>query len=586
MAGSKTRYEGSRIFWDNRSPVEIFSGAGYARLIQLQDGRLMACCESGGIKVAYSKDMGATWGKAQKIVENVNDVPNCAPDLIQLSDGTIIVAYNPRPSEPYTEDRRFGIRLKRSTDNGATWSDEVLVYDADYLFENGCWEPSMLELPSGELQLYFADESPYTKNGDQQISISRSWDKGQTWSTPAKVSYRQGNRDGMPVPVLLNDGKTIAVAIEDNGYSYGEGDFIPATVRSTLTSNWRTFVNAQSAARRPAVSYSYCPVAKGGAPYLRVLPNGETVLSHQSCYNHGDTQNMYVYVGSNKALDFKAMSCPFYVEESKAALWNSLAVIDTGVVVAVAGIAGKIKMVKGYAKSELEVANATPTVDGVFYKVEGYVTQDSKQLMLGGENGTYTYADFAFDDDNFYIYCRAYDKKRVETGTNPDCISIALDLGGGCYNKPQSTSYKLVVTPSLALTTYVGNGTDWTERENVSVEMKNRITKSFYAVEMAIPWKELGVSGPVYGNDMSLYLEVNNSDGTNVKTEKIPDTKPLEPWTWMPLHLPSPTGVKGVKETASTDGAVYDLSGRRIAKAERGMYIKDNKVVLESKGRR
>lgn len=292
---------------------------------------------------------------------------------------------------------------------------------------------------------------------------------------------------------------------------------------------------------------------------------------------------MYVYVGSDKAFDFKAMSCPFYVDESKAALWNSLAVIDTGVVVAVAGIGGKIKMVKGYAKRELEVAHATPGVDGVFYKTEGYVTQDSKQLMLGGETGTYTYADFAFDDDNFYIYCRVYDKKKVEDETNADCVSIALDLGGGCYNKPQTTSYKFVVTPSLSLATYVGNGTGWVEKENGSLEMKNRITNSFYAVEMAIPWNELGVNGPVYGNEMSLYLEVNNSDGTNVKTEKIPDTKPLEPWTWMPLHLPSPTGVKGVKETTSTDGAVYDLSGRRIAKAGRGLCIKDNKVVLESK---
>ena len=125
-------------------------------------------------------------------------MPNCVPDLIQLSDGTIIVAYNPRPSAPYTTGRKFGIRCKRSVDNGATWSDEIFVNDARHTFEDGCWEPSMLELPSGELQLYFADEGPYTSSNEQQISLCRSFDGGKTWSAAQKVSFRAGYRDGMP----------------------------------------------------------------------------------------------------------------------------------------------------------------------------------------------------------------------------------------------------------------------------------------------------------------------------------------------------------------------------------------------------
>ena len=30
-------------------------------------------------------------------------------------------------------------------------------------------------------------------------------------------------------------------------------------------------------------------------------------------------------------------------------------------------------------------------------------------------------------------------------------------------------------------------------------------------------------------------------------------------------------------KTAKTDGAIYDLSGRRVAKATKGLYIKDGK---------
>ena len=44
-------YSGSRIFWDTSTRRTVFSGGGYARIIELQDGRLMAVCESGGIKV-------------------------------------------------------------------------------------------------------------------------------------------------------------------------------------------------------------------------------------------------------------------------------------------------------------------------------------------------------------------------------------------------------------------------------------------------------------------------------------------------------------------------------------------------------
>ncbi len=119
-AATVARYNGSRIFWDARQPTTVFSSGGYARLIELNDGRLLACCESGGIKVSFSSNKGKSWSTPSLIAPNANNTPNCVPDLIQLSDGTIVVGYNPRPSKPYTGDRRFGIRVRRSTNNGRT----------------------------------------------------------------------------------------------------------------------------------------------------------------------------------------------------------------------------------------------------------------------------------------------------------------------------------------------------------------------------------------------------------------------------------------------------------------------------------
>ena len=85
-ARTVNKYEGSRIFWDARNPVVIFNGGGYARLIELQDGRLLACCESSGIRISTSSNMGRTWTSPRTIAPNPDKWPNCAPDLIQLAD--------------------------------------------------------------------------------------------------------------------------------------------------------------------------------------------------------------------------------------------------------------------------------------------------------------------------------------------------------------------------------------------------------------------------------------------------------------------------------------------------------------------
>ena len=195
--GKVEPYKGSRIFWDMSSKTTIFPSGTYSRMIQLQDGRLLAVAEGGGVKISFSQDKGKSWSGARVIEENPDKMNYAVPDLIQLSDGTILVGFNPRPQEPYSEDRKFGIRVLRSTDNGETWSEPIFVFDAQNSFGDGCWEPAFLELPSGEVQCYFANENDYTTSNDQCISMCRSYDKGETWSEPVKVSYRAGARDGM-----------------------------------------------------------------------------------------------------------------------------------------------------------------------------------------------------------------------------------------------------------------------------------------------------------------------------------------------------------------------------------------------------
>ena len=563
-------YAGSRIFWDTATRTTIFNGGGYARLIELQDGRLMAVCESGGIKVAFSTNKGTNWGAATLIAPNPAGVAEAVPDLIQLTDGTIIVAYNPRPSAPYSEDRKFGIRCRRSTDNGRTWSDEIFVNDAHHTFSDGCWEPSMVELPSGEVQLYFADEGPYTMNGDQQISMCRSEDGGLTWTAPQKICYRQGFRDGMPVPVLLRDQSEIVVIIEDNGWGYG--DFFPTTVRTTLANNWHDgyWVDAADRNRAKTLNLSYCPTATGGAPYLRVLPWGETVMSYQSSYDNNGKLQMRVAVGNSEARDFKAMSVPFSIGANEEGLWNSLAVIDTGVVVAVSGIAGNIEMIKGYPVRQLTAPYGQPAVDGRVTANEGYKTRTATQILLGSQTGTRVAADLAYDRDSLYVVARVSDRTLVPNGANADALTLLLDVSGEVNDKPATDCYELMIRPDGTLYRLLrGNGSSWRNADKtvVAARIATKQASTNYVVEVAIPWSGLQLAAPPVDRRLAFALECTDNRQGTAFTETIPDARASRPFTWMELRLgtmPEDAAVGVLRRPAVIDERCYDLLGRRI----------------------
>ncbi|MBR4517040.1 MAG: exo-alpha-sialidase [Bacteroidaceae bacterium] len=612
-AATVARYNGSRIYWDSRVPVTVFNGGGYGRLIQLADGRLMACCESGGIKVCFSSNQGKSWTEPRLIAPNANNTPNCVPDLVQLADGTILVAYNPRPSTPYTEDRRFGIRLRRSTTGGKTWSDEIFVYDADYTFENGCWEPSFLQLPSGELQLYFADESPYTQSGEQQISMCRSFDGELTWTAPKRISFRSGFRDGMPVPILLSDSKTIVVAIEDNGWS-GIGDFVPTTVRTTITNNWKDdyYISGTSSQRSRSINYDYCPIAKGGAPYLRVLPSGETVLSHQSTFGDGDNMKMYVYVGNKTAKDFKAMSRPFYQGTTKGSWWNSLAVIDTGIVVAVGGLDGKIVMTKGYPMKQFVVPFGTQLTDGHLTSEDSYLTSNARQVPMGSQTGTFAYTDFCYDFDRLYITCLVYRRNARSQQPFPDGINFYVESKGASTDGLLPTSYRFSMLPDGTLTVARGSSSGWTPCDIPDAQAASYLTSSNYRLELAIPWTAIGLPSAPIGEKLSVNLEILSGDGTQQLVESIPDASPTKPATWVLLNLlePDPTGIEEIENgkdpltpfrgnkwkiengkwkvesgqivnRKSSNSQCFDLSGRMVKRQlPKGFYVVGSKKVV------
>lgn len=326
------------IVWDSstltRVSAPIGGYCGYARMIQLQDQSLLTVYEARGTVVCvHSKDLGRTWSSPVTIAAKEDGVNMAVPDVLLLKDNSLLACYNPRPFRIDTT-RHFEIRIKRSTDGGYTWVDEQTLYKAGSEFANGCWEPSAIQLPSGEIQLFFANEGPYTHSNEQEISLLRSYDNGFSWSHgPETVCFRIGKRDGMPVPVLLRNKEKIAIAIEDNA----DGNFKPYIITNTLAQNWRQIVGGDDPGRHYALQEKVPAEIYAGAPYLRQLKSGETILSYQGTEgrrNKMEFAEMKVVVGDDQAAGFSGKSVPFRVPADKCGLWNSLCVLEDDTIVA------------------------------------------------------------------------------------------------------------------------------------------------------------------------------------------------------------------------------------------------------------
>ena len=295
----------------------------------------------GDVVIKKSFDNGANWNDEVVSFEAFNYTNNTTgenikvnianPEIIQLPSGDLLLAVNLRPRIEGVFP--FSIALKRSTDNGETWSDFDILFQAAPHFKDGCWEPSFLLLPDGTIHIYFANEFTYLQSDEQEISVLTSTDNGYTWdSEPKTVSFRNGHRDGMPVAV--HDGESIYLVIEDNV----SGQFKPWLLSSPINKSWESPILADSQKRCSALKNNLPDTVYAGAPYMIRLNNGIYLISYQT--TEGRTSNWELstmeVVLSDKPYDFRNPSQPFDVPMNKEAKWNALSYLGNNTIAALA----------------------------------------------------------------------------------------------------------------------------------------------------------------------------------------------------------------------------------------------------------
>ncbi len=563
-------YTSPRIFWNHFQTINTGFNAAYARVNELQDGRWMVL--HGG-SVRFSSDQGKTWTSAISIAPTISNINYSSPDFIQLSDGTIVLGLNTRPTEPYSEDRLFGIRVVRSLDNGETWEEPVYVYDAKYEFINGCWEPAFLELPSGELQCYFADESDFTSSSEQCISMCRSFDKGKTWSERTRVSFRAGSRDGMPVPILTDSGD-IVVIIEDNGWP-GYSGFRATNVRSSLEDNWSETVLADSPNRHIIFEYTddYSTYSSA-APYLRKHPDGYTIASWMGDHfgrpvRQQSTYDMFVAVGDADARNFKAVTAPFDQSLTQTSQWNSVTVLRDGTILANGnGLStGELTLAKGYLKTYFEADYGTPTIDGTSIR-ETYTEKYARQIMLGAKSGyrSRVAADLLYDDKYLYFTAQIYDKNIVKDGEiDNDGYELFFDFENNCTENTLGLPgmFQFYFGANGEIVMKAGSTSmRWNTIEDTSdITYLLNFKSSYYETEVAIPWSLLGYDAPPVNNKIRMDLRIKDFTGTKYNDDlTIPDAIRRQSWSWMELKLnPAPESKIEDVVTDNTDREVLTI---------------------------
>ena len=373
-----------KVVWGE--PEKVVRG-GYPRVHRLNDGRLMMSYSvSANNYIKYSDDNGLTWSEEAKVVMRYFVEENAAgkakvhaanPEFAQLSDnnphkpGRIIFACNYRPMNPdpkATGDNKYRssvfpytISIKTSDDQGKTWSKMKHVYKSEKWKKNvlsGCWEPFVLELPDGTVQIYFADETPYWKKGSkwQNISVIESKDGGDTWSGPRIVSQNGNGRDGMPVVALLDGMIYVAIETSEEGTR-----LFPAVVMSSVENNWNEPVLKDSPDRfHPFKRSLKSDVAYSGAPYI-ITTDNYIVYSYQIADASDDKKEndskhaaMEVQVCPKSEVkngifnSMRAATRPIDLDQwTETAVWNSLCDLGNDEILAVSQYNGHVYLVRG-----------------------------------------------------------------------------------------------------------------------------------------------------------------------------------------------------------------------------------------------
>lgn len=485
----------------------------YPRIKRLSDGSLLMSFENDhfgwDLYTRRSENNGRTWSDAVMLTKTHPATSTVGddfktyvnPDFIELQDGRIMLAYQWRYKLGYNDlpntNVNCGIEIMFSDDFGRTWGKAQPVY------VGRCWEPALLQLPSGEIQMFITSSQELIDGmSAPQVVIIRSFDGGKTWQgksvcdiddneTISRTRDDRSTYDGMATGVCLDDNVGIAVP-----YEVWHGKWVvdqsPYIVKTDMETNWHgdhAAIRAHGGPGWPAKKqinkdfYGY-------GPYSAKLTTGEVLVLSNGTYK--GEQGIWVFIGDKKADNFRNPTSPF------DGYWGSIDCIGENSVIATGTVKyRKDGSVRGLVRSEIGRLNRSKTLAKGDRELQGIASFDRENndfWFLGHSFPSSVYADFGYDDDNFILYSYLYDSVLTALTTeNSDAVEILLARDG----QPQR---KVVVNGRGAYKVYVDDNIAWkpiawgvTNEVEVAGTLNNDTDKDLgYSVKLRVPWECLG----------------------------------------------------------------------------------------------
>lgn len=523
-----------RSYMTLESPQLSAINALYPRLKKLNDGSFLLIYQQGpqahDVYYAKSKDL-LFWDNSNEQLfaktdmkqygSDVDDrVLYSSADAIVLDNGDILAFASFRLNQGYRlNDLNNGIMMRRSSDNGNTWSDTTVIY------RGTTWEPSALQLSSKEIHLYFTSSNPET--GDSGTAFLRSTDRGASWTHVGKVIRQAAGEatdgsgktiytDQMPVAIQLNDSEKIAVAFESRFGRTGTTTDRYHLGIAYSSDNWASGgLTGNEVGPTDRQSNLFLDQA---APYLRQFHSGETLLSCNinSLFN--------IRVGDANAYEFGNQIQAF----PNKGYWGSIEVINDHTLVAVfpetytAVIDGtntncaRIQIAKFVLNHRINASKFTPQIVG-----DSKAWKDVQDaLFIGSVSQAQAIFRFAYDDD--YLYCL------IERSDNNLSASDGMELmfqSGNTTGDP----FILKITPDEAKRTLVC--------DKEGIDMASTIVGTFnnseddlgYIIELAIPRDKIKVV-----SDRILFNAVLNDDKGNDTFSGLTASNYAK---WLPVEL-------------------------------------------------
>ena len=600
---------GVRIGWQYRMQ-KFENPGGYGRVKLLSDGRQALVYDEGGqCKIRFKQPRAKVFASPIVVATPPAGAHYTNAELTELQDGTLMYAWNHRWDTK--------IKVKYSFDGGMTWLYEQTLYQQTWEGDGpfGVWEPCIIQLPSGEVQCYFADESG-VPNNDQCITMLRSTETfangARKWqlTEPVRVCYTVGARDGMPVPLVLQNDRGITLAIEDDGWG---GGFQPGILYTSLEDNWTSGTRYGDSPDR-WIGVRGGEPRGGGAPYLIQLNTGETILSTQT-NSLADTRGapwddmykfrQFVYVGNAMARNFGCYSIPFpFMDEpNQGGVWNSVCQINDSTLMAVSEVHGTSNGRDGIWTNEGRIMRPLKSFN--IERGEEKDWETGSETFVGSQSQANMTVRSLWDQDSLYLRFVVLDNSLQ----SPDEGAVIWDADGveffydpklNSTNNIPAGVYKFLVNIDGQTLVSRSTGTGWQDLDESTHGMRSTVVrrKDGYTVEMALPWRRIG-RRPSNGR-FSGYVQLHNKDIRNNRTyiyhEPLSGTDVGRTETWWQTTLEDhlPTGISGLSPDPSPIGrgdqqGVYDLQGRKVAEEYQsslnfqlkpGIYIVNGKKIL------